>query len=358
MARHHRLTYLFWTLLTVLAVASPSASARTRDGGAKTTGRLAAIAPAPAPAPALFARDSVWNQRLAAGAAIDPQSTALVQALAQEAQRESGEGTGPWISTSSYSTPIYVVGPQQPAVYIALDQPTLSWRAGLQSAFAAVPIPQGARPAAGSDAQLTVYQPSTDRLWELWRASQQADGWHAAWGGAIERVSENPGYYNATSWTRSASNWGASGSSLPLAAGTMTLAELRSGQINHALAMETPFPRKGVYAWPAQRSDGIGTSPTDLPEGAHLRLNPSLNIPALHLPRITEEMALAAQRYGIVVRDQSHHAIGFYGEDPTPTGSDPYHGANGFYRGMMPSQFLGLFPWRHLEVLKMNLRSY
>jgi hypothetical protein len=344
-----RLTYLLCVLLTALVGGSPGAYAKPR-------GRAASTALSPA-TPMLFAPGSVWNQRLAADAPIDPQSAPLVQALAAEAQRESIANVGPWISTSSYSTPIYIVGARQPAVYVALDEPTLSWRAGLQAAFAAVPIPAEARQAAGTDAQLTVYQPSTDRLWELWKASKQASGWHAAWGGAIEHVSQSPGYYTVSSWAHSAANWGASASSLPLVAGTMTIAELRSGQINHALAMETPFPRQGVYTWPAQRTDGLGTSSTDLPEGIHLRLDPNLNIPALHLPPITEEMALAAQRYGIIVRDQSHHAIGFYGEDPTPTGSDPYHGTTGFYRGMVPSQFLGLFPWRRLEVLKMNLHS-
>ena len=84
-------------------------------------------------------------------------------------------------------------------------------------------------------------------------------------------------------------------------------------------------------AWPAQRSDGTGSA-AELPEGAHLRLDPHLDIPAMHLPKIVEMIALAAQRYGIIVRDQSHADIGFFAEDPTQygakpmTASDPYYG--------------------------------
>jgi hypothetical protein len=305
----------------------------------------------------LFAPTSIWNQSLPADAAIDPASATLVSALTAEVAREQVALTGPWINTSNYSTPIYVVGPSQPPVRVTLDDPTAAWRLSLQAAFQTVPIPANAVPAVGTDAQMTIYQPATNRMWEFWRARKSADGWHAAWGGAIDHVSQSPGYYNAASWIGSATNWGASASSLPLVGGTMTIADLQSGSIDHALAMQVPFARAGAYALPAQRTDGLGADASNLPEGAHLRLDPNLDVRALHLPHMTEMMALAAQRYGIVVRDQSHHAIGFYGEDPTPTGSDPYRGAAGFYGNKWPADMLKRFPWGSLRVLKMDLQQ-
>ncbi len=305
----------------------------------------------------LFAPTSVWNASLSDNAPLDPQSGMLVGALAAEIAKEASARTGPWIATASYSTPIYVVPSGQARVRVALDNPTVAWRASLQAAFDAVPIPAGAQPAAGSDGHMTVYQPSSDRLWELWLARKLADGWHASWGGAIDHVSHSPGYYDTSSWAGSGSYWGASASSLPVAAGTMTIAELRAGHIDHALAMEVPFPRAGIYSWPAQRTDGLGGDVTNLPEGAHLRLNPHLDVRALHLPHMAEMMALAAQRYGIIVRDQSHHAIGFYGEDPTPTGADPYHGPSGFFGNVWPSDLLARFPWRSLQLLRMDLHT-
>ena len=280
----------------------------------------------------LFAPTSVWNQPLPFNARLDPASARLVRQLAGEAEAEGAAGTGPFIETTSYSTPVYVVGPFQRTVRVAIDTDQNSlWVDSLQRASNAVPIPANARPAEGTDSQITIYQPSTDRLWEYWDMRREPDGWHARWGGAIDHVSTSPGYYSPSSWNGALSVWGASASSLPLVAGTMTLSELRAGQIDHALAITIPEARAGLAAWPAQRTDGSGTA-VDLPEGAHLRLSPKLNIPAMHLPKIVEMMALAAQRYGIIVRDQSHADIGFFAEDPSPytagraDASDPYYG--------------------------------
>ena len=55
--------------------------------------------------------------------------------------------------------------------------------------FEAVPIPSDASPAAGPDAHMTVWQPSTDHLWEFFQARKLADGWHANFGRRdVERV--------------------------------------------------------------------------------------------------------------------------------------------------------------------------
>ncbi len=51
----------------------------------------------------------------------------------------------------------------------------------------------------------------------------------------------------------------------------------------------------------------------------------------MHLPKIVEMIALAAQRYGIIVRDQSHAAIGFFAEDPTQYGDKPYTASDPYY---------------------------
>ena len=226
----------------------------------------------------------------------------------------------------------------------------------LQSAWDAVPLPPNAQPAAGSDSQLVVWQPSTDRLWEFWGLADGAEGWHASWGGAMQNASSNPGAYGPEAWPGAQPTWGASASSLSIAGGLITLEDLELGQINHALAIAIPHPRAGVYASPAQRTDGFSTEPLSLPEGAHLRLDPKLELAALHLPRLTLMMAEAAQRYGIVVRDRSSNAT-FYAQDPTPTGTNPYTGTHGYFEGKSPQQLLKSFPWSHLQLLKMELHS-
>jgi hypothetical protein len=65
-------------------------------------------------------------------------------------------------------------------------------------------------------------------------------------------------------------------------------------------------------------------------------------------------IAVAAQRYGMVVRDQTRHAISLFGEDPSrfPPGVFSKH-----YRGKTPAQLLARFPWNRLQVLEMHLCS-
>jgi hypothetical protein len=181
-----------------------------------------------------------------------------------------------------------------------------------------------------------------------------ADGWHAAWGGAIQGVSRSPGYYTAASWPGAYSGWGATATSLPLVAGTMLTSELQAGRIDHALAISVPDARAGVFAFPAQRTDGTLTASTAIPEGARLRLDPRLDVAALGLPPVVHAMAVAAQRYGMIVRDVTHHATGFYAEDPLPTGANPYPS---LYGGAWPNELMAKFPWGHVQLVRMSLTS-
>ncbi len=318
----------------------------------------------PAATPALFAPNSIWNQALPRNASLDPASRPIVKELAHEAQTEFANGIGPWVSTDNYSTTVYSVPARRRTVRVALDQPTGA-RAALQAAFARVPIPAGAVPAGGTDAVMTIYQPGRDRLWEFWKARRSGTAWHASWGGAIEHVSSSPGYYTRSSWPRAAPNWGAGGASFPMVGGLMRISELRTGHIDHALSMALPNPRGGVLAWPAQRTDGTNSDKYSLPEGAHLRLDPRLDVAALRLPPITRMIALAAQRYGIVVTNRTNSSLNFDAEDPSAYGApsyssggpSPYYGPGGLFDGLWPAAFLHEFPWKSLQVLRMRLRA-
>lgn len=314
----------------------------------------------------LFSPSSFWNAPLAPDAPLDHNSAALSDQLHNMALQEESAGIGPWIQTNSYTTTIYKVPADQPTERVELSDGTLAWRQSLQAAFDTVPIPPGARVSAGTDAQTTIWQPATDKLWELFQASKDAQGnWHANFGGAIKDVSQSPGYYTRDSWPGAASWWGANATSLPMIGGTIRLDELRQGHIDHALAMDIPAARSGVFSWPAQRTDGFG-GPDAIPEGARFRLDPNLEIARLHLPRLVRMIAEAAQRHGMVVRDQtgSGNAIGFYVEDTTIDGpsADPFWAGgrprpDGYLNGRWPNALMAKFPWRHLELLKMRLCS-
>jgi hypothetical protein len=301
----------------------------------------------------LFAPTSFWNETPSAEAPLDPSSNEVVGAFDAQITKEEEARTGSVnILTTSWSVPIYTVPATQPTVKVAYVGGGVS--PALQSAWDAVPLPADAQPAAGTDKHLVVWQPSTDRLWEFWHLEQVGSGWQADWGGAIEHVSSSSGAYGPKAWRRANPYWGASASSLSIAGGLITLEDLERGQINHALAMGIPDVRAGVYASPAQRTDGTSSSSLSLPEGAHLRLDPKLDLAALHLPRLTLMIAEAAQRYGIFIRDTTGQ-VTFYAQDPPPTEASPYAGAKGFFEGMTPPQLLATFPWSHLQLLKMEL---
>jgi hypothetical protein len=330
-------------LLSSGSPSPPAATSTTVPPPAATAGRP-------------FSPTSIWNRPVPADAPIDASSERLIRALDAEVVTEQHEGIGPWIATKKGTTPVYIVPRGTHLTRVHLDDPTLWWRAALQRAFDAVPIPSGARPAKGKDADLVVWQPSTDKAWEFFHMRREADGWHAAWGGAIDHVSRNPGYYTPSAWPGALSQWGASASSLSVLGGLITLRDLRAGVIDHALAIDLPAPRAGVFALPAQRADGTG-GPDTLPEGAHLRLDPRLDLSRLSLPPVTRMIALAAQRYGFFVRDQTHYAISFMAEDGTPYGGQRvYYGPRAAFGRLNPAQVLAKFPWNHLQVLKLQLR--
>jgi hypothetical protein len=302
----------------------------------------------PTPRSPFFSQSSFWNAPLGSHARLDPRSRAMVAGLDSEVRSELARNFGPWINTRQYSTPIYRVGPGQRRVHVSLNRDLPA----MQAAIDAVPIPRDARPAAGSDHHMVVWQPSSDKLWEFWKMRRRRDGWHASAAGAIRNVSKAPGHYTRHSWPGAEPWWGATATGLPLVGGLMSTGELRRGRIDHALAIAIPDPRAGVWSAPATHGDGVSADPRALPEGARLRLDPKLKIGSLELAPITRMIAKAAQRYGIVVRDRAP-IVTFYGQDPTG-GSDPY---KSLFGNQTPAGLLARFPWGKLEVLKTHLRG-
>jgi hypothetical protein len=301
-----------------------------------------------------FSSSSFFNEPLSASAQLDPNSAEIVGALNQVVALE-GPKNGLNINTTAYSVPIYTVPANQPTVKVIVNKPYASGYP-IQAAWSTVPLPPTAQPAKGTDKTLVVWQPSTNKIWEFWRFERTIVGPSAVWGGAMENVSSSPGVYGWSSWLRSKPQWGSSASSMSIAGGLITLEDLERGQIDHALSMAVPGTRYGIYTLPAQRTDGNSTAPAALPEGAHLRLDPSLDLSTLHLPHLVLMMAEAAQRYGIFVRDRAPN-VTFYAQDPTPTGTNPYIGTTGYFEGHCQCQLLRAFPWSHLQLLKMELQN-
>jgi hypothetical protein len=211
----------------------------------------------------------------------------------------------------------------------------------------AVPIPPGAIASQNcKDEYMTVYQPSSDQLWDLWHMHKLADGsWGADWGGHMTNVSQNPGHFDA--------RWGVTATSLPLMGGLIRLSDLQQGHIDHALAFAIPYAKQSVFSWPAQRTDGRGTDQWSLPEGARMRLDPSVNVAALNLSPLGRMVAQALQTYGMVLRDQTQDAMLFFSEQPPPGQSaaqayGPYLGGKAAWQ-----QFTGI-PWDKMQLMPLS----
>jgi hypothetical protein len=237
----------------------------------------------------------------------------------------------------------------QPTVRVQLDHPPSPNDYALQRQLEQVPIPSDARPGGGRDHRLVIWQPSTDTMWELWRVYYVSiglsPGWHAGWGGVMHGVSQSSGVYP---WP-----FGGTASGLPLMGGLITLRDMRQGTVDHALALGVPRVRAKTFVTPANRTDGHYYGWPAIPMGTRFRLDPTLDVNSLDLPPVVRIIALAAQRYGMIVRDGSG-AVSFYAQDPTPTGSNPYPAWFGY---KSPSQLLHSFPWRHLQVVSPAVSS-
>src|SRR5207244_9339906 len=121
---------------------------------------------------------------------------------------------------------------------------------------------------------------------------------------------------------------------------------LEAGRVDHAIGIGLPQPQGGRCVPPATRTAGRHAA-APIPEGTRFRLDPSLDLNALHLPRVTRMIAVAAQRYGLIVRDTAGSVV-VYAEDPTPTGSNPYPR---LFRGLTPGEIMKRFPWPRLQAI-------
>jgi hypothetical protein len=178
----------------------------------------------------------------------------------------------------------------------------------LKADLQVVPIPDHAEPADGDDAEMTIYQPCTDTLWELGRAwkNRVTGRWHACWGGRIQPVSKWEGIWPYP--------FGATATGLPFTGGQITAEELVAGEIKHVIGIAlyeaadgTIKPGKPGFSWPANRSDGEGCHGTIcILEGLRFRLNPDVTDQELGmLHPVGKMIAKAAQKYGFVVWDKA-----------------------------------------------------
>jgi hypothetical protein len=187
-------------------------------------------------------------------------------------------------------------------------------------ALASVPTLPGMVASNGTDGEIAIYDPATDRYWDFWRASVDDQGqWSACWGGKIENYSKNPGVFEPP--------LGATATGLALGAFLIRIEELARGHIEHAVNIATVRTRANCQSYPANRNDGNTEGEDIACEGQRFRLDPSFDVNTLKSPA-ARTIARAMQQYGLILTDKSDALI-TQAEDPRPHmakngGKNPY----------------------------------
>jgi hypothetical protein len=307
----------------------------------------AAAAPAqPYPARPTFAPDSFWYQPIPANAPLNPNSAAYVAEF-QRQYHAYYNNVG--VNLGAYSTPVYVADAKTKTVPVAQWNCQNYLDPDLPKQWAAVPMPAIAKPAYGTDAEMTIFQPSSDSMWEFWQARQTGGQWQACWGGKMSDVSRNKGI-----WPQ---RYGVAASGLPFAPGQVTVQELKSGAIRHVMGIALVDAEKSsIFSWPANRSDGWNpqNAANRIPEGLRFRLDPAVNVDALNISPVAKIVAKAAQTYGFIVWDKAG-SVSLRFQNPldfTLTGQpDPYPA---ILDGAAPHAVLNGIPWDRLQFLPVD----
>lgn len=297
------------------------------------------------PTDSIFAPSSFWYTPIPENAPLHPNSAGFVEDFLR--QKKAFYGTVS-INMESWASPVFVVSADVPNTRVEQWPCYGSFgpNAGLAQQWSEVPIPGYAVPAGGLDSEMTIYQPSTDTLWEFWRTRKYDGKWQACWGGRMSRVSTSDGRWPTI--------YGTTATGLPFLGGQITAEELRRGEIRHAIGIALVEPEAAnVVSWPAKRSDGWNpkNEPNRIPEGLRFRLDPSVNVDALKMHPVGKVIAKAAQKYGFIVWDKAG-AIGIRSQNPktyTAAGlPDPYAA---LFANTPPYAILNNFPWDKLQFL-------
>ena len=248
---------------------------------------------------AVFAPDSFWYTPIPKDVELHPYTNQFTQEIVRQKKAYYGTVT---INTSKYSSPVYVVDNKTAPVRVnQWDCQKKGYKdSGLLTQWAAVPIPSYAVPAEGTDMEMTVYQPSTDTVWEFWKAKKENGVWYACWGGRMENASKSTGVFYKY--------YGTTATSIPFLGGQITAEELERGEIRHAIGISlVDTEHYNILSWPANRSDGWNGNkvPYRIAEGQRFRLDPTIDVDALKLSKAGKIIAKAAQTYGFVVWDRA-----------------------------------------------------
>jgi hypothetical protein len=262
------------TLLRFALLAAVTGTAALAFGAARTD-----ALPLPgAPNCAIFPSTNVWNERVDS-LPVAADSATMIAAIGLNAPVHPDFG-----SFAGYGIPVNTVPGSQPGRKVRFQYAS-------QSNPGPYPIPKQPRIEAGSDRHLLIVDRANCKLYELYDARRTTTGWHAG-SGAIWSLDSN--HLRPLGWTS------ADAAGLPILPGLVRHSDVKAGVINHALRFTVPETCAG-YIYPARHEAGSGSCSTLPPMGLRVRLKASFDVSSL--PRPARVIAVALQRYGMIVAD-------------------------------------------------------
>jgi hypothetical protein len=310
---------------------------RVSGPGASTT----VPTPLPSVPPASLMPHSILNSNVQSWA-VDPNSSAVITNVVAQYKYAYGS------VTVNLNRPVYEVPAGQAMVPVSVSSGCNNFT---PNTGAKAPIPSYAVAGSSTDKILSVYQPSTGLAWEFWEAVNNGNGtWSACWGGKLNMASSDGVFPRP---------YGETGSGISNLATEITEADVASGVIDHAIAIEVVgnecdwddnAPNGGDY--PADRTDCGYHIPGAPMEGEWFRFPADVTMPSGLAP-FGQMVFKAVQTYGMVVVDRGG-AVALEADQPSVwaaegnSGTDPITAS---LRGLAVYQVLAGLPWPSLQVV-------
>lgn len=235
-------------------------------------------APPPTSNCPLFPSTNVWNKRVD-DLPVAANSARLIRTIGRDRpfHPDFGEYLG-------YGIPYNVVDSDTPSRRVQFQYDD-------ESDHVRYPIPASPKIEGGSDRHLLMWDTESCRLYELFNARKQWDGWHAGSGATWDLTSNA---LRPNGWTS------ADAAGLPILPGLVRYEEVLAGAIRHAIRFTAPLTRD-AHIYPARHHAGSGTGSHLPPMGLRVRLRPGYDISG-YSPRM-QVILRAMKRYGLILAD-------------------------------------------------------
>src|SRR5256885_6202545 len=201
--------------------------------------------------PPLYGAASFWNQPIAAGAAADPGSPAMVA----KALVPYKSAANFWAGSNSWAKPLAYANPVSPSYAVGCQK----YDCKTEVAFR---IPLYAAPSTGSDHHLVVIDSGTGKELDMWLASYDAAtrNWSAG-----ARYVNDPGGWGATCAEKQHCGGAGAAGFAPLR-GIVPPGGIAPGHIAHPLFFTPPYTRPDYTPLPAPPTHGPAPYPAAHPQ--------------------------------------------------------------------------------------------